>query len=191
MDETLARNWWAVMIRGLVAIAFAVVAIARPNLTLQLLVILFGVYALDDGIFAIVGAVRAARKQDRWWPMALEGVLGIVIGVLAFVLPGVTAAGILLAIVIWAFTTGVLELVEAFQLHDHVGGEWMLVVGGALRIAFGFLLLLRPHIGIAALLALMVVYAFSHGIVLLGLSLRLKNYSATHRPISGMPLEPV
>ena len=130
MEATLSRNWWAVAVRGFLALGLGIVAWMRPGLTLAFLILLFGVYVLDDGIFAIVAAVRASRRNEVWWPVAIEGVFGVAVGLIAFIVPTAGAAMILLAIAVWAICTGVLELVAAARLHY---GQWYLALSGGLR----------------------------------------------------------
>jgi len=144
-----ARNWSALLLRGLVAIGFSVVAWARPGPTLAILVILFGAYAIADGLVALVGAVRAARREEGWWLMALEGVLGIALGVFTLSMPVKALSIAFILIAAWALCTGVLELLEAGRLRRHIPGEWLLMLSGFVRIAFGAILLTRP--GAAAL----------------------------------------
>src|ERR1700738_4736117 len=106
---TLARNWWALALRGIIAVIFGLVALLMPGLTLFALIIVYGAYALVDGVFTIVAAVRAAGEHERWWVLLLEGLLGIAAGIIAFVWPGLTALVLLYIIAAWAIVTGVLE----------------------------------------------------------------------------------
>jgi uncharacterized membrane protein HdeD (DUF308 family) len=178
MDDLLSRNWWAIAVRGLLALGFGVVAFARPGFTLTLLVIIFGAYMLDDGVFAIVAAVRAARREERWWPMALEGVLGVVVGLLTFLVPTAAASVIFLVIAAWAVVTGVLEIIAGARLRKQIAGEWLLALSGLLRIALGVLLFVRPGQGLHALVVLTGSYAFAYGVVMLALSFKLKRRHA-------------
>jgi uncharacterized membrane protein HdeD (DUF308 family) len=189
-DDTLAQNWWSLLIRGLVAIGFAVIAWARPGLTVAILLILFAAYVIEDGIMAIVGAVRAARREERWWPMAIEGVSGIALGLVTLLMP-TTAIGVAFILVaIWALLTGVLELVAAGRLRHYIEGEWLMALSGVVRIAFGVLLLLRPAAGLHALLWITAAYAFVDGLILVGLSLRLRRFARPQARPGGMTPQP-
>lgn len=181
--DTLAENWWATLVRGLVAIGFAVVAWARPGLTVAILLILFGAYAIGDGILAILAAVRAARREERWWTMAVEGVFGILLGLFVFLMPMKAISLAFIGIAVWALVTGALELVASARLRRHIAGEWLLTLSGLVRIAFGVLLLVRPGAGLLTLLWITAGYAFVDGIVLVGLSLRLKRHGAEQRRV--------
>ena len=123
----LAKNWWALALRRLAAIVFGVLAFVWPGITLWALVLLFGAYMLVDGVFAIVAAVRAAGREARWWLLLIEGVLGVLAGLVAFFWPGLTALALLYFVAAWAIVTGILEIVGATkaQARDRGGvGAW-------------------------------------------------------------------
>ena len=173
----LARNWWALALRGLAAILFGIAALVVPHIALVVLIALFGAYALVDGIFAIVGAVRAAERHMRWWPLLVEGLAGIVIGVLTFVWPGLTALVLLYFIASWAIVTGVFEILAAVRLRREITGEWLLGLTGVLSVVFGLLLIIFPGAGALTVVWLIGVYALVFGVVLVGLALRLRGRS--------------
>jgi uncharacterized membrane protein HdeD (DUF308 family) len=181
MDRTLLGNWWAVAVRGLISLAFGVAATLWPHITLAILLILFGTYALYDGVFAVVSAVRSRRRNERWWPVAFEGIAGVVVGLIAILAPVAAAALVFVAIAVWAFVTGALELLAAARLRSELKGAWILTLSGALRLGFGGLLLARRSEGLLTLIALMAAYAFAYGAVLLCLSVALKRHLATGR----------
>ena len=119
----LSRNWWLVALRGLAAIVFGVLAFVWPAITLWALVLLFGAYMLVDGIFAIVAAVRAAGREARWWLLLIEGVLGVLAGLVAAFWPGLTALALLYFIAAWAIVSGILEIVGAIRLRQEIEGS--------------------------------------------------------------------
>ena len=125
--------------RGLAAIVFGVLAFVWPDITLFALVLLFGAYMLVDGIFAIVAAVRAAGREARWWLLLIEGVLGVLAGLVAAFWPGLTALALLYFIAAWAIVSGILEIVGAIRLRQEIEGEWALILGGVLSVIFGML----------------------------------------------------
>ena len=172
----LSRNWWALALRGLAAILFGILAFAWPGITLFVLVIFFGAYMLVDGIFAIVAAVRAAGEEARWWLMLLEGVLGVVVGLVAFFWPGLTALALLYLIAAWAIVTGIMEIAAAIRLRREVVGEWALILGGAFSVLFGVLLVVIPaRAGLLSLTWLIGAYAVVFGILLVVLAFRVRN----------------
>jgi uncharacterized membrane protein HdeD (DUF308 family) len=177
--QVLARNWWALALRGLFAIIFGLIALVNPGLTLVALIYLFGAYSLVDGVFGVAAAVRAAEAHNRWGWLLVEGIAGILTGVIAFVWPGITAIVLLYLIAAWALVTGVLELVAGFHLRGHIANEWMLLLGGAASIIFGVLLIARPGAGALALLWLIGFYALLFGVLMLILAFRMRGHAAT------------
>ena len=150
--EVLARNRWALALRGLFAVLFGLAVFIWPVLTLLALVALFAAYALVDGVFSIVAAIRAAGRRARWWPLLLEGVLGIAAGVVAFLWPNITALALLYVIAAWAIVTGVFEIVAAIRLRREIEGELLLGLAGLASVIFGVLLILFPGAGALAVL---------------------------------------
>ncbi|MDX1524136.1 MAG: DUF308 domain-containing protein, partial [Anaerolineae bacterium] len=125
MVDNLARNWWMLAIRGIIALIFGVLALIWPGITLFVLVMLFGAYALLDGIFALIAAVKGSQKE-RWWMLGLEGIAGIAAAAITILWPGMTALVLLYIIGAWALLTGVLEIVAAIRLRREIEGEWLL-----------------------------------------------------------------
>lgn len=176
MELGLARNWWALALRGLVAILFGLVALVWPGLTLQALVLLFGVYALVDGVLALATTVRAVERHQRWWPLLLEGVLDLAIGLITLVWPGITALVLLVFIASWAILTGATELISAIRLRRVIAGEWLLGLSGVASLVFGLALLAFPSAGALAVVWLIGVYALFFGVVVLVLAFRLRGW---------------
>lgn len=175
MELTLGRNWWVLAVRGVAAILFGLVAWLWPGLTLTVLVLLFGAYALVDGIFSLVAGVRAYGDEPRWWALILEGVAGVVIGVLTFFWPGITALALLYFIAAWAIVTGLLEIAAAIRLRQVITGEWLLGLSGLASIIFGLVLVSLPIPGLIALAWIIGAYAIIFGALLLVLAFRLRN----------------
>ncbi len=177
MLTQLSRNWWAIALRGVFAILFGILAFMWPGTTLTVLVLFFGAYALVDGLFAVVAALTNHTSGRRGWVL-LEGLVGIGIGVLTFVLPGVTALSLLYVIAAWAIITGGLEILTAIELRREITNEWMLILGGIASLAFGILLILFPGAGALSLIWLIAVYAIVFGVLLVGLGLRLRSWGS-------------
>lgn len=172
----LSRNWWALALRGLAAVLFGILAFVWPEITLTALILLFGAYMLVDGVFAIIAAVRAEERDARWWLLLAEGVLGVLAGIVAFVMPDLTALALLYFIAAWAIVTGVLEIVGAIRLRREIDGEWALILAGALSVIFGVLLVVLPaSAGILSLVWLIGAYAVAFGVILVVLALRVRN----------------
>ena len=175
----LAGGWWLVALRGALAIVFALLAFFWPGVTVAALVLLFGSYALVDGLFAVGATISAIRRQGRWWPFLVEAVLGIGMGVVTFLWPGVTALALLYLIAAWAIATGIFEILAAIELRKAIEGEWMLILAGALSIAFGLLLIFFPGAGALAVLWMIAAYALVFGVLLLVLAFRLRGMKDT------------
>lgn len=170
----LARNWWVLLLRGLVAIAFGVLAWIQPGITIAALVLLFGAYTLVDGVLGAWTAIAGRKEHEHWWVLLLWGVVGIAVGVMTFVAPGVTAFALLFYIAIWAVATGVLQIVAAVRLRKEIAGEWLLALGGLASVVFGVLLMAQPGAGALALVWLIATYAVVFGIVLVLLAFKLR-----------------
>jgi len=174
VDE-LARHWWVIALRGLAALLFGVLAFVWPGMTLAVLVLLFGAYALVDGILAIVVAARGGT--DHRLVMGLEGVVGVLAGLATFVFPGLTALVLLYIIAFWAVLTGVLEVVAAVRLRRAITNEWGLIIGGVLSVLFGIVLIASPGVGALAVVFVIAAYAVLFGVTLLMLSWRLRSHA--------------
>jgi len=174
--RSLAENWWLLMLRGIAAVAFGILAFIWPGITLLALTYLFAAYALIDGVFALGAAIfgHTGGMVPRWW-LAVVGIIGILAGLIAFAWPGMTALLLLLLIASWAIVIGALEIVGAIRLRKEIEGEWWLIISGLLSIAFGVILFVQPGSGALALVWVIGIYAILAGGSLIGLAYRLKN----------------
>ena len=176
MAQVLIRNWWAFALRGALGILLGLAAFLFPSITLGALVLLFGVYAVVDGVFAVVAGVRAAERRERWGALLLEGIAGIVAGVLAFVWPALTALVLLYLIAAWSIIRGALKIAAAVRLRRTIQGEWLLGLNGAFSVLFGVLLIAMPAIGLLTLVWLVGAYALIFGALLLWFAFRLRRH---------------
>src|SRR5229473_6485025 len=147
MAAILIGNWWALALRGVAAILFAMLAFFWPGITATALVVLFGIYALFDGILALVAAQRAAQRHGRSGPLLLEGILNIFIAVIAFLWPEAALVALIYLIALWAVVTGIALTVAGFALL-RLSGELLLIVGGLLSILLGVILFVHPGVGV-------------------------------------------
>ena len=173
MSALLAQNWWAIALRGVLAIIFGIVALLMPGATMLALVLLFAAYLLVDGIFAIIAAVRAARRQERWGWLIFEGLVDLVTGGIAAVWPLITIVAFALLMGAWAIVTGALLLGASYRLNiPH--GRWLMALAGAISVIWGVLLIIWPLIGALVLTWWMAAYALIFGVAMLVLALRLR-----------------
>lgn len=186
MMQPISRYWWALVLRGIAALTFGVLAFAWPGISLQALVLLFGAYALVDGILSVAAAIRGRGVTENWGLFLLQGLLGIGLGVLTWLAPGATAVAILLYIAAWALVTGVLEIVAAIHLRREIEGEFWLGLSGLLSISFGMLVLAFPTAGALGLIWLIGSYAIIFGVSLIALGLRVRRGRAHGASMSGM-----
>jgi uncharacterized membrane protein HdeD (DUF308 family) len=173
----LAENWWLLLLRGIAAIAFGLLAFLWPGLTLLTLVFLWGIYAIADGILALWAAIasKGGEIAPRWW-LAVVGIAGILAGTLAFVWPGMTALVLLMFIASWAIVIGVLQIWGAIRLRKEIEGEWLLALSGVLSIAFGVIMFAQPGAGALAVVWLIGWFAILAGCVYIGLAFQLKKH---------------
>jgi uncharacterized membrane protein HdeD (DUF308 family) len=174
MLVVFAGSWWALVLRGIAAILFGILAFMWPGITLTALVFLFGAYAFVDGVFSIIAGFKSHAENKRWWLLLINGVLSVAAGIFAFAIPVMTAWVLLILIASWAIGTGVFQIVAAIQLRKHITGEWLLVLNGVISILFGVALLYNPVAGALAVVWLIGVYAVVFGILLLALGFKLR-----------------
>jgi len=176
MVRLLARSWWAIALRGLVAILFGILALIWPGLTLDVLILFFGAFALLDGAFSAVSAI-VNRKHDRtlWW-FLIAGLAGVVVGILTFVYPGLTAIILVYFIAARALIVGVVEVVAAIALRREISDEWFLIVQGIISVLFGVVLFILPGAGALALVLVIGIYAVVVGVLLLLVAFRLRSW---------------
>lgn len=183
MSAVLARNWWLVALRGLLALLFGIVAFVAPGAFVLSLVLFFAAYMLVDGLFGIVAAVRAAQRHERWGFLLVEGLLDIAVGVAAFLMPAAAVWAFVLLVAAWAILSGGLMIAAAFRLHLHYG-RWWLGLGGVISVLFGIALLINPGMSALVLTWWLGAYAVAFGVMLLILGFRLRSrHTEAGRPL--------
>ena len=173
--EQLGRNWGWIALRGAAAVIFGVLAFAWPGATLLVLVLLWGAYALVEGLSALIAAFKVRDGGKPIWSFVVIGVLGILAGVVTFLWPGVTALMLLIFIAVWAFFMGIFQIVAAVRLRKEIQHEWLLGLSGVLSVIFGAVMMAAPAEGAFAVIWVIAAYAVVFGILLIVLAFRLKN----------------
>lgn len=184
LANTLARNWWKLLLRGVVAILFGVLAWLLPGISLTLLVLFFGAFVLVDGILGVWIAFSGRKETENWWELLLWGLVGIGIGILTFVAPGATAVAFVIFVAAWAIATGVLQIVVAIRLRKEIEGEWLLILSGLASVVLGILFMLQPGTGALAMVWLIGTYAVIFGVLLAILAFKMRSFQKSAYPES-------
>jgi uncharacterized membrane protein HdeD (DUF308 family) len=173
----LTRNWWLLVLRGVLAIFFGLAAFFMPGLAWLSLIVLFGTYAILDGAFAMMSGLISSRFSPRWWVFLVEGLVSVAAGAIALIRPDIASIALILIIASWALVTGVLEILAAIRLRKEITNEWMLGFGGFVSIVLGVLLFFQPAAGGLVITLMIGAYALIFGIVLVALGLRLRKWN--------------
>jgi uncharacterized membrane protein HdeD (DUF308 family) len=181
----LAQNWWAFVLRGVLAVIFGVLAYMWPGITVASFVLVFGAYSLLDGISSLAAAFRPPPGASRAW-LIIGGILGVLAALVVFMMPGLTAVILFYVVAAWAIATGVSRILAAIELRKVIDGEWLLALSGVLAIALGALMLARPAAGLLGLIWAIAMYAIVTGIMLVVLGVQLRSWSKAHERTHGM-----
>ena len=184
MLPTVSGNWGALAVRGVAAVVFGLAALIWPGLTLAVLIIMYGAYALVDGVFAIVAGLRAGSGTHKWLLLA-EGALGILAGLIAVFWPGVAAVVVLYIFSFWAIFGGLLRMFSAVLLRGEIDNEWTMALSGALWVLWGIVLAVLPGAGLVSLAWLIGIFALGVGITLIALAIRARGQGPSEPSGSG------
>ena len=182
MIERFSAHWWVFALRGAAAILFGLIAMINPEITIYVLVMIFGAYAIVDGIFAILVSLRGSHADQRWWILLVEGIASLIVGIVSFLNPNITAFLFAYLLAAWAILTGVFAIYSAIQMRAHLPNEWLWILSGAVSIIFGIAIAVLPVAGILVWSYLIGFYALIAGMALLGFAVRLRTH---HRSGSG------
>ncbi len=183
-----AGPWWAFVVRGVFGILFGLLTFVLPAIALLTLVVLFGAWAIVDGIFNVTAAMQPSPTgRQPWWVLLLAGAIGILAGLLAFFVPGLTALSLLYLIAAWMIVRGFLEIIAAVRLRKMIEREWLFIVGGALSIMVGLALMAFPGAGALAVVLWIGAYALVFGALLVGVGLKVRwSQRSGRRPAGGV-----
>jgi uncharacterized membrane protein HdeD (DUF308 family) len=176
LARAVSQNWWLFLLRGIAAVAFGVIALFAPGVTLFALILLYGAYALTDGIFALAAGVMGSNDlAPRWW-LLVVGLISISAGIATFTWPALTALILLFFIAGWAIATGVFQIAGAIRLRKEIENEWLLILNGALSVLFGVGMFVMPGAGALALIWVIALYAILFGILMIAFALTVRGY---------------
>ncbi len=184
MIARMSSHWWLFLIRGLLALALGILFALFPGAAIFTLAILFGAYAFVDGIVAIAAAVRMNHADYNWIWLLLEGVLGIIVGIITFAYPTITALWLIYLFGAWAVLSGIFAIASAFRIRQAIANEILMILLGVISVAAGIVIFFVPVIGLFALVWTISIYAILAGIFLIGLAFRLRRL---HTPATGAP----
>lgn len=174
--HAFAKNWWLVLLRGLAAIAFGIIAMTWPGITIVFLLVCYGAYALADGLIALIAACIGGAVAPRWW-LVLAGLLGLAAGAITLLYPGLTAAVIITFLGIWGVVRGCFEIVGAIKLRKELDNEWMHILSGILSIAVGVFLFMAPGAGAIVMAWTLGAFAVAFGLLQVGFAFRLRKHA--------------
>ncbi len=190
MLSVMSQYWWVLALRGALAIIFGILLLVVPaDVAITTLVLIFGAYAIVDGIFAIFTAFRDRTTNTSWWVILLEGIVGVIAGLIAIFLPGITALALLYVVAAWAIVTGVFQIMAAIRLRKEIEGELFLGLSGLASIIFGILLIVLPApAGLLTLLWLAAIYSIIFGVIMVILAFRVRGMDdVSTTPIAHSP----
>lgn len=175
----LAKNWWLILLKGICAVIFGGLTFFWPGVTLFTLVILYGVFALADGVLALLAAITGDKSDNaapRWW-LAVVGLLGLAAGIITLLWPGITGLILLFFIAAWSIATGIMQIVGAIKLRKEIDDEWLLIAAGILSVLFGVAIAVWPGAGALALAFVIGTFAILYGVIMISFAFRLRKFS--------------
>lgn len=175
-NQFLSQHWWSLLLRGLAAIAFGLITLLIPQISLISLIILFGVFSLGDGILELSSAFLGNTGNKSKWALALDGLLGVTVGVIAFLSPHLLTQGFLFILAIWFLVNGVTQIIYAFEIRKKIDNEWILILAGMASILFGVIVILQPGNAILTILWLIATFSIIYGLLFVRLSFKVKGY---------------
>jgi uncharacterized membrane protein HdeD (DUF308 family) len=176
MSSFYQRSWWSLMIRGVLAVIFGILALFAPTKTLDFLVMLFGIFVLVVGMVATIGAIMHRKESENWWLVLIPGIAGIVIGIISIAMPSFTQTVVIYLIAIWALVSGIGQIYSAMKIRKDVEGEWMPILIGIISVVLGIILFVRPLDAAATVMWLVGLFVLVIGILWLVMGLRVRRW---------------
>src|SRR5271157_354425 len=167
MFQSIAHSWWLFALRGVAAIVFGMLTFVYPKDMIMVLIILFGAYALIDGVLAVNVSFQMQEDFDHWWVVLLEGLAGILVGVLVLINLTLSATALFLLVACWAVFTGLMEILAAILLSNEINQNWLMTLYGVLSVILGIILVDFPNIGTVGLIYVIGIYAIFDGLLML------------------------
>ena len=176
MVKNLAKNWWLLALKGVFAIIFGILILAWPGLTIEVLVIIYGVFALVGGILSMIIGLFTIGKYSNWWVMFLEGVLGFIVGGIVLKWPAISLLLLVVIIGLWAIISGIIQIITAIFVRQEIKNEWLMGLSGLISLLFGLVILSWPISSIIVVSWLIGFYALLLGIFLIVFGFQIKTF---------------
>ena len=176
------HHWWLFVLRGLVAIAFGLLVLMRPGVTIVALMVFVAAYALADGIVTIVSALRLRQVFDRWWVLLIQGLISAVFGVLAFAYPGLSLLYIVVWVSLWMLFAAMAQFLLARAQRAMGGSSLWATLGGIISLVLAVLAWVYPGRTILLVVSLMAWFALFGGAVQLIVAFRVRSLTGALRP---------
>ena len=176
MLDLFARNWWIYVVRGALALIFGMYAWFMPGLAMKVLLMFFGIFVLLEGLFAIIGSIAGRKYSEVWWLVLMEGIAGLVLGLLTLTRPEFVATLIVIFVAAWAIWGGLFRIIAAVRLRKHIEGEWLLIFGGIVSMLFGLMLLKHTGAGIVAISWMIAFFASMFGVLLISFGIKVRKF---------------
>lgn len=177
MLEKIQKKWWLLLIRGILAVIFGIIALASPGMVLITLMFYFGFVAVFSGIFLVIEGI-AVKDGDRGIHI-VEGILSVLFGIIFIAMPGFVISFVMYFIAFWAITGGIMQIIYAIKLRKEINNEWMAIFNGVITLIFGILVLTNIIAGASALVMIFGIFALISGFLLIGLSFKVKGIGKT------------
>ncbi len=174
MLSILLRSWWVLILRGLFAVLFGLIAIAWPDITVFVIVTIFGAFLMLDGMIEVWVGFLERGRDEQWWTDALLGVLAVLGGVAVIVWPGITAVGLVVFIGAAIAVYGAMMLYQAYRLREEMTGERLLIVNGAVSLLLGLIFMVFPRAGAVSLVYVIAAYIVAFGVLLIMLGWKIR-----------------
>ena len=172
MLEKIQKKWWLILLRGILAVIFGILALASPEIILITLLFYFGFVALFSGIFLLIEGI-AVKDGDRGIHIA-EGVISLLFGILCLANPEFVSTFAMYFIAFWAIIGGIIQIVYAVKLRKEIANEWMAIFNGVITLIFGILIFTNVFAGMLTLVMIFGIFALISGFLLIGLSFKVK-----------------
>ena len=184
--ETGMDKWWTFLLRGILALIFGIIVLVWPAATVYVLIILFGLFALIEGLFATGYSIYKAAKGMKFFGLLMLGIISVLVGAIVLARPGVSTLAVVWVIAFWAILRGVMLIVSAFEMTGSAGIRWLIGIIGVLAIVVGLIFFIHPGFGLVTIIAVLGIYALVAGLFLIIASFMVRSRQKKAMGMGGM-----